>query len=117
MSLFDGFILTKDYSGFKRDKDPIPEDNLVRYEAHDTRLILYRIPILRRTHSGCWVGLYEDEKKFVLNGSGKRWAYKTEQEAFESLLKRKRWHLIHVTRTFDRATKHLELIEQLKDQD
>ena len=117
MGLFEGiFKIEKDYSGYVRDKDHIPKDHLVRYEAFDNCLRLYRMPILRKTPAGCWVGYSEADKKFVLEGSGKRYAYETEQEAFNSILIRKKWYVKHTTRAFERSTKQLELIEGLKEE-
>ena len=118
MSLFKAcevMRVMKDYGSFVRDKDPIPKDHLVRYEAHDTSLHLYRTPILRYTKAGCWIGYDEANKKFILKGKGKRFAYETEQEAFDSLLIRKQCYVKHTTRSFNRATKHLELVEGLRE--
>jgi len=85
------------------------------YRYYDTQaepyIRLQKLPVLRTTPAGVWL-YYLGEEKFVLNGTGKRWAYPTIELAQNSFRIRKQKQLGYVRHYFER----LELINKaLKD--
>lgn len=74
---------------------------------------LYRYEVLKKTEKGRWIKLYDfsDEKKFVLDGHGKRFAYPTIDLAKESFVMRKNRQIKHGERYINRANAALSVIE------
>lgn len=50
---------------------------------------LYAYPIKKETPCGCWISVWGEKKKFVLNNTHKKFAARTIEEAKISYLKRK----------------------------
>lgn len=63
-----------------------------------------RIPVNAITPKGFWI---YDKTKFVLAGSGKRWAYETIEGAKDSFIKRKTWQIAHARASLDKAEYNL----------
>jgi hypothetical protein len=51
-------------------------------------LSVHDYPVIKRTACGVWIDVY-GQKKFILDGVGKRWARSTKKEALESYVARK----------------------------
>jgi len=62
-----------------------------RGEGGTFQVELYYQPyhVLRRTEKGVWIRVDWDRDRFILDGSGKRFAYPTKEAAKEGLLRRK----------------------------
>ncbi len=54
------------------------------------KLTVIKIPLIKRTPKGAWIGYTEGSKKFVLLTANKRYALPTMEEAKESFLARKK---------------------------
>lgn len=58
-------------------------------------------PIRKETTCGWWI--HNDKPKFVLKGTGKRFAYPTKEQAKESFLRRKQMQIAYAQQTIDLA--------------
>jgi hypothetical protein len=72
--------------------------------------------VIKRTPKGCWiVHLWDREaqfkKWFILDGTGRRYAYPTRELARESFIIRKRREIQHTANQHDRAVRYLALAE------
>lgn len=72
--------------------------------------------IVRRTPKGAWITPkwnHDDTRflKFVLDGTGKRYAYPTRELARESFIARKRREILKTAAQHDRAIRYLALAE------
>ena len=70
--------------------------------------------VVRRTKKGCWITpSWNDDPtrflKFVLDGSGKRYAYSTRELARESFIRRKQMEIRKCAAQGERAKRYLEL--------
>lgn len=69
--------------------------------------------VISRTSKGAWISpLWDSEgefKKFVLDGSGRRFAYPTRELARESFIIRKKREIQHCAAQHDRAIRYLAL--------
>lgn len=83
--------------------DPLMED-----EAPECRVF----PVLRNTPKGAWIKAMGYEK-FVLSGSGKRFAYPTKAEAIGSYITRKQHQIQRAAQTHDRATAWLSKAQSM----
>ena len=63
-------------------------EQYVRFENGDGAVWIYRFRVIRRTKAGAWLDVWGEEK-FVLDGAGRRYAYPTEDAAWESFKIRK----------------------------
>lgn len=66
-----------------------------RWDGGEIVISLDKFRIARETPKGVWIHKYQfsadkEDEKFVLGGSGKRFAYPTEEEARYSFMRRKR---------------------------
>lgn len=76
--------------------------------------VIFRV--VRRTPKGCWITPRwnrDDTRmlKFVLDGSGKRYAYPTREQARESFIRRKQSEIKKCVAQHDRAVRYLALAE------
>ena len=88
-------------------------DNVTWYEGRDPEAIisLEQYKVTKTTPAGAWIDNY-GTKKFVLNGSGKRFAHETPSWAWESFVARKRKQHHHAKL----ALESVELVlEKIKD--
>lgn len=71
--------------------------------------------VVKHTEKGVWISPLWDHnqrfKKFVLEGSGKRYAYPTRELARASFIARKKKEIQHCARQHDRAVRYLALAE------
>jgi len=70
-------------------------DQYVRFENSHGSVWICRFRVIRRTKAGAWLDVWGEEK-FVLDGDGKRYAYPTEDAAWESFKIRKMRHRQHL---------------------
>lgn len=78
-------------------------------------LYLEHYAVDRHTPAGVWLRDGTAKGKFVLKGSGRRFAYSNKAEALDSYRKRKRWQIKHGQRTLNNGNRGLELAEQAKE--
>jgi hypothetical protein len=57
--------------------------------GNDISIFVSRLSVVARTRCGVWLGHYEHKDHFVLNGTGKRYAYPTIEAAWDSYQRRK----------------------------
>lgn len=72
--------------------------------------------VVRRTPKGCWITPTwnaDDTRflRFILDGSGKRYAYPSREEARASFIIRKQREIQHCAKQHDRAKRYLALAE------
>lgn len=66
---------------------------LYRYQNSGDVVLLHTFPVIRRTPKGAWIHGYGVKPQFVLDGTKKRYAYPTKEEAKASFLARKQRQL------------------------
>lgn len=79
---------------------------------------LEKYRVVKRTPRGVWIApMWDyrgDHKRFVLDGSGRRYAYPTREQARESFIIRKRREIQHCALQHDRAVRYLALAETMQ---
>lgn len=79
-----------------------------RYDGYE-KLELDEYYVVKETRCGVWVsnGWEGSKPKLVLNGTYKKFAYETIEEARDSYIRRKKWHIKHLLRQMERAKQGL----------
>lgn len=87
------------------DADPESDSRWLGYKDPPANPIrISRIPVNAVTPKGFWIF---NKTKFVLAGSGKRWAYETIEGARDSFIRRKTWQIAHARATLEKAEYNL----------
>lgn len=58
--------------------------------GHRKKLVVHEYPVLKETEKGVWIGFCWEERRFVRKSGRKRFAWPSEEEAYESFKARKR---------------------------
>jgi hypothetical protein len=74
-------------------------------------VVLWRIPLIKETPKGVWIGYSPCTKRFVLKAAHKRYACSTEQEAKESFIARKKRQISILKARLRDAEEALKLME------
>lgn len=78
------------------------ENHYYRYDGYKNAAC-YAYQILSRTPRGVWVKVNMSDKKFILDGARRRWAYPTIAEALNSFKIRKQRQIMHANASIDNA--------------
>lgn len=79
-----------------------------RYDASGSYLGLHEFNVIKTTNAGVWIQVF-GQKKFILNGARKRYAYPTEPEALVSYYARKRKQVAILKANLERAEYQLKM--------
>lgn len=83
----------------------------LRYADDYCYLSAHDFPVIKRTTCGVWIDVY-GEKKFILDGIGKRWAWPTKKEALESYVARKSRQVSILAAQHDKAVALLKAAQE-----
>ena len=88
------------------------------YSEHGVSLTLYSYPVVSKTPRGCWIaeGYCGTNKKFILDGARKRYAYPTAEEALVSLSRRNKKYIQILGDRLERAQQVRDTVQlQMKE--
>jgi hypothetical protein len=104
--------------GSPRAEEPLEREWRYRlYDSRQTRgptVHLSVFPVVKRTANGAWIDIYGD-RKFVLDGPGKRFAHETFELALQSYEARKERQVRILAAQLEDAEKALAMAKQLKE--
>jgi hypothetical protein len=79
------------------------------------RLVIVAYPILKVTPCGAWYNDSAGRRSFVNHSWRKRAVYRTEQEAIDGAIERKKMHVFHAKRRLRTAEQELAALTILRD--